>query len=126
MAISSNSAKFVKKGDTLDYTIAAAGTAVNCGDFVKAGGCVCLAIWDIAAGTSGTLKILHKGEVITVTADDAIGATDAGVAIYLDASLLITKNATSGSGEATVNNTLLGYTAKSVGATDKTFDVICA
>jgi len=126
MAISKNSAVFVKKGDTIDYTIAANGTALKAGDFVKAAGCVCLAQWPVAAGTTGAVKVLHKGEVVTVTADDKIGATNAGVAIYLDANLLITKSATSGSGESQVNNTLLGYTASAVAADDYSFSVICA
>lgn len=118
MAIASTKAKFIKEGKTLDYTVAAAGTAVKCGDFKVVAGCNCLALWDIAVGTSGTLKILQKGEVVKVKTDEAIGATNAGVAVYLDSNMLITKTAT--------NNTLLGYTAAAVAATDLEFDVVCA
>ena len=62
--------------------------------------------------------MLHKGEVVEITTDDKIGATLAGVAIYLDSSGLVTKTAT--------NNTLLGYTAAAIGADDLTFTVVCA
>jgi len=126
MAISKTSAKFTKEGDTLNYTVAANGTAVKCGAFLTAAGCNCLALREIAAGTTGALKILQRGEVVTITTDDAIGQTNAGVAVYLDGNNLVTKSATRTVGESTVNNTLLGYTAGAVTATDLSFDIICA
>ena len=119
MAISKTAGVFVKEGDTLDITIAADGTAINCGDIKVVDGCNCLALWDIAAGTSGTMKILHKGEVVKITTDEAIGATAAGTAIYVVAATgLVTKTDT--------NNTLLGYAAAAIGATDLSFDIVCA
>lgn len=115
MAISTTAAKFRKTGDTLDYTAA---SAVKAGDIIVVDGLNCLALWDIPAGTLGSLKILHRGEVIEITTDDAIGATNAGTALYVDSSGLVTKTSTS--------NTLLGYAAAAIGATDLTFRVICA
>ena len=65
------------------------------------------------------MKILHRGEVVEITTDDAIGATDAGTAIYVvPATGLVTKTAT--------NNTLLGYARAAIGATDKAFEIVCA
>jgi len=118
MAITKTSAKYVKGGKTLDYKIALNGTAVKSGDFKIVCGCNCLAIFPIAAGTTGTLKVIEKGEVVSVTTDEAIGSTNEGVAVYLDSNNLVTKVAT--------NNTLLGYTAAAVGSSDLTFDIICA
>lgn len=115
MAISTTAAKFRKTGDTLDYTPAA---AVKAGDIIKVDGLLCLAQWDIPANEPGVLKVLHRGEVVEVTTDEAIGATNAGVAIYIDSSGLATKTSTS--------NTLLGYTRAAVGATDLSFEVVCA
>ena len=115
MAISKTSGIFRKSGDTLDYTPSA---AVAAGKLIVTAGCNCLALWPIAANEPGTLKILHKGEVVEVTTDEAIGATNAGVAVYVDANGLVTKTAT--------NNTLLGYTRAAVGATDLTFEIVCA
>mgnify|MGYP002624594372 FL=1 len=115
MAITKNSFVFRKGGDTLDYTPA---SAVTAGTIVKVDGLFGLALRDIAANEAGTLKILHRGEVVEVTADDAIGSTSAGVAIYVvDATGLISKSST--------NATLLGYTAEAVGDTDKTFKIVC-
>ncbi len=115
MAISTTAAVFRKSGDTLDYTPVANVTA---GKIITTDGCNCLALWDIPAGTLGSLKILHRGEVIEVTTNDAIGATNAGTALYVDSSGLVTKTSTS--------NTLLGYAAAAIGATDLTFRVVCA
>ena len=118
MAISTTAAKFRKTGDTLDYTVAAAGTAVPVGKILKVDGLLCLATTPIAAGTTGALKVLHRGEVVEVTTDEAIGSTNAGVAIYVDSSGLATKTSTS--------NTLLGYTRAAVGSTGLSFEVVCA
>jgi len=115
MAISTTAAKFRKTGDTLDYTAA---SAVKAGDIIKVDGLLCLAQWDIAQGATGALKVLHRGEVVEVTTDEAIGSTNAGVAIYVDSSGLATKTSTS--------NTLLGYTRAAVGSTDLSFEVVCA
>ena len=115
MAITATAAKFRKTGDTLDYT---PGSAVKAGDIIKVDGLLCIAQWDIPASTPGVLKVLHRGEVVEVTTDEAIGATNAGVAIYVDSSGLVTKTST--------NNTLLGYTAYAVAATDLTFSVVCS
>ena len=115
MAISTTAAKFRKTGDTLDYTAA---SAVKAGDILKVDGLLCIAQWDIAQGATGALKVLQRGEVVEVTTDEAIGSTNAGVAIYVDSSGLATKTSTS--------NTLLGYTRKAVGATDLSFEVVCA
>ena len=115
MAIAATAAKFRKTGDTLDYT---PGSAVKAGDIIKVDGLLCIAQWDIPAGTPGVLKILHRGEVVEVTTDEAIGSTNAGVAIYVDSSGLATKTSTS--------NTLLGYTRAAVGSTDLSFEVVCA
>ena len=115
MAIAATSAKFRKTGDTLDYT---PGSAVSAGDIIKVDGLLCIAQWDIPASTPGVLKVLQRGEVVEVTTDEAIGSTNAGVAIYVDSSGLATKTST--------NNTLLGYTAYAVAATDLTFSVVCS
>lgn len=115
MAITKTAAKFRKTGDTLDYTASA---NVAAGAIIKANGLICMAQWDIPANTPGALKVLHRGEVIEVTADEAIGATAAGTAIYVDASGLVTKTSSSG--------TLLGYTRAAVGPTDLSFEVVCA
>lgn len=115
MAISTTAAKFRKTGDTLNYTAAA---AVSAGAILKVDGLLCLALAPIAVGETAALKVLHRGEVVEVTTDDAIGATNAGVAIYVDSSGLATKTSTS--------NTLLGYTRAAVGATDLSFEVVCA
>ena len=78
-----------------------------------------MAMYAIANGETGALKILHKGEVVEVTTDEAIGATDAGTALYVVAATgLVTKTSTS--------NTLLGYARKAIGATDLSFEVVCA
>ena len=115
MAISTTAGIFRKSGDTLDYTPAA---AVAAGKIMTIAGCNCLALWPIAANEAGSLKILHKGEVVELTTDEAIGATNAGTALYVDSNGLVTKTSTS--------NTLLGYAAAAIGATDITFQVICA
>lgn len=115
MAIAATSAIFRKTGNTLDYTPSA---AVKAGAIVKVDGLLCIAQWDIPANTTGVLKVLHRGEVVEVTTDEAIGATNAGVAIYVDSSGLATKTST--------NNTLLGYTRAAVGSTDLSFEVVCA
>lgn len=126
MAISTQSGVFVKEGKTLDITIAANGTAVKCGDIKVIDGCNCLALWDIPAGTSGSLHIMHKGEVVKITTDEAIGQTNAGVAIYLDENGVVTKSATHTKGSGTAPNTLLGYTRAAVISTDLSFEIVCA
>lgn len=115
MAISTTAGIFRKSGDTLDYTPSA---AVAAGKIITTAGCNCLALWPIAANEAGSLKILHKGEVVQITTDEAIGATNAGVAVYVDANGLVTKTST--------NNALLGYTRAAVGSTDLSFEIVCA
>lgn len=115
MAISKTSGVFVKEGKTLDITPTA---EIKCGALSVVCGCVCMALWDLPAGKLGTLKILQKGEVVRLTTDESIGATNAGVAVYVDANGLVTKTAT--------NNTLVGYTAAAVVAGDLSFEVVCA
>ena len=116
MAISKTAAIFRKTGDTLDYTAAA---DVAAGAIKVVDGLVCIAQWPIAQGEAGALKVIQRGEVIEVTTDEAIGATDAGTALYVDAATgLVTKTSTS--------NVLLGYAAAAIGATDLTFEVVCA
>lgn len=115
MAIAKTNGVFVKEGATIDITPAA---EIKCGAFKVVCGCLCMALWDLPADKLGTLKILHKGEVVRVTTDDALGATTAGTALYIDGNGLVTKTATS--------NTLLGYAAAAIGATDLSFEVVCA
>lgn len=115
MAISKTSATFRKCGDTLDYTPSA---DVPAGALVVVNGLVCLALWPIAKGGAGTLKVLKRGEVVEVTTDEALGATDAGAAIYVTSAGLVTTTSTS--------NTLVGHAAAAIGAADKTFEVVCA
>ena len=116
MAISTTAAKFRKTGDTLDYTAA---SAVKAGDIIVVDGLNCLAQWDIAQGETGAVKVLHRGEVIEVTTDEAIGSTSAGTAIYVVAATgLVTKTST--------NNVLLGYARAAIGSTDLSFEVVCA
>ena len=115
MAITSTTAVFRKSGETLNYKPAA---AVSCGAIKTIDGLNCIALWDIAANEESTLKILQRGEVIEITTNDAIGSTAAGAAIYVDSSGLATKTST--------NNTLLGYAAAAIGATDNTFQGVCA
>lgn len=114
MAISKTAAIFRKTGDTLDYTAAA---DIPAGAIKVVDGLVCIAQWPIANGETGVLKILHRGEVVEITTNEAIGATNAGVAIYVDSSGLVTK--------ASTNNTLLGHTRAAVASTDLTFEVVC-
>ena len=116
MAISTTVGRFRKTGDTLDYTAA---SAVKAGDIIVVDGLNCIAQWDIAQGATGVLKILHRGEVVEVTTDEAIGSTNAGTAIYVVAATgLVTKTST--------NNVLLGYARAAVGSTDLSFEVVCA
>ncbi len=118
MAISKTSGVFVKEGKTLDYTTGSSET-VKCGTIKVVDGCNCLALWDIAPSTSSSLKILHKGEVVKITTDEAIGATDAGTAIYVvPATGLVTKTDT--------NNVLLGYAAAAILSADLSFEIVCA
>ena len=114
MAISSTAAKFHKTGDTLDYT---AGANIPAGKIIKVDGLLCIALSPIANGATGALKVLQRGEVVEVTTNEAIGSTNAGVAIYVDSDGLATKTST--------NNTLLGYTRAAVGSTDLSFEVVC-
>ena len=115
MAISSTAAKFRKTGDTLDYT---AGANIPAGKIIKVDGLLCIALSPIANGATGALKVLQRGEVVEVTTNEAIGSTNAGVAIYVDSDGLATKTSTS--------NTLLGYTRAAVGSSDLSFEVVCA
>lgn len=123
MAISTTTAKFRKTGETLDYTAA---SAVSAGDIIVVDGLNCIALYDIAAGATGALKVLQRGEVVEVTTDEAIGSTDAGTAIYVIPSTgLVTKDANDGEDTPTAY-TLLGYTRAAVGAADLAFEVVCA
>lgn len=116
MAISTTAAIFRKSGDTLDITASA---DIPAGAIKVIDGCNCIALWPIANGEAGSLKILHKGEVIEVTTDEAIGSTSAGTAIYVVAATgLVTKTST--------NNVLLGYARAAIGATDLSFEIVCA
>ena len=115
MAIEKTSAKFRKSGDTLDYTPS---TAIAAGSLVVVGSLVGLALWPIASGEAGTLKTLHCGEVIEVTTDEAIGQTDAGAAIYVTSAGLVSKTES--------GNTLVGFASAAIGASDKTFEIVCA
>lgn len=116
MAITTTAATFRKSGETLDITPA---SAIAAGAIKVVDGCNCIALWPLPANVPGTLKILHKGEVVQITTDEAIGATDAGTAIYVVAATgLVTKTST--------NNVLLGYARAAVGATDLSFEIVCA
>lgn len=115
MAITSSKAKFVKCGDTMDITST---TEIKCGTIKTVNGCTCIALWDIPANEPNTMKILHKGEVISVETNEAIGETNAGAPIYVTSAGLITKTES--------GNTLLGYTAKAVAATDLIVEIVCA
>ena len=123
MAISTTAGKFRKTGDTLDYT---ATEAVSEGALMIVCGLVCLAQRDIPASGKGVLKVLQRGEVIEVSTDDVLGETAAGTAIYLiPASGLVTKSANDGEDTPTAYP-LLGYARAAIGATDLTFEVVCA
>ena len=123
MAIAATSAIFRKTGDTLDFT---PGEDVAEGKIIVTCGLVCLAQRAISARVSGALKILQRGEVVEITTDEAIGETDAGTAVYVvPASGIVTKDADDGEDTPTAY-TLLGWTAKAVGADDLTFEVVCA
>lgn len=115
MAISSTAAKFRKTGDTLDFT---AGADVSAGALITSCGLICMALSPIAKGETAALKILHRGEVVEVSTNEAIGTMVAGVAVYVTAAGLVTKTAD--------GNTLLGYTRAAVGASDLSFEVVCA
>ena len=116
MAIAATAAKFRKTGDTLDYTPSAAVTA---GTILVVDGLNCIAQWDLPANVPNTVKVLHRGEVIEVTTDEAIGSTNAETAIYVVAATgLVTKTSTS--------NVLLGYARAAIGASDLSFEVVCA
>ena len=121
MAISTTQGKFRKTGDTLDYT---ATSDVSAGDILIVDGLACLAQWDIANGAAGVLKVLKRGEVVELATDDAIDATDANTAIYLDGDGLPTTSSDDGEDTPTPYR-LFGYTAAAVGATDLKFRVIC-
>ncbi len=115
MAISKTSAVFRKCGDTLDFTPAA---DIAAGAIIVTCGLVCLATHPIAGGTPGALKILHKGEVVEVTTDEAIGETAAGTAVYATSAGLVTKTESV--------NTLVGHVRAAIGSTDLTFEIVCA
>lgn len=116
MAISTTAGIFRKSGETLDITAAA---DIAAGAFKVVDGMCCLALWPIANGEKGTLKILQRGEVVQITTDEAIGSTNAGTAIYIvTATGLVSKSSSSA--------TLLGYARASVGSTDLSFEVVCA
>ena len=115
MAIAKTSAKFRKSGGTLEYTPSA---AVAAGSLVVVGKLVCLALWPIASGEAGTLKKLHGREGIEVTTDEAIGQTAAGTPIYVTPAGLVSKTES--------GNTLVGFAAAAIGASDKTFEIVCA
>ena len=117
MEISKTSAVFRKNGQTRDITATA---NIAAGDIKIVDGLMCMAQWPIANGETGVLKVLQRGEVVEITTDDAIGATNAGVAIYVTSAGLVSKSDASGA------NKLLGYTAKAVAAGDLTFEVVCA
>ena len=117
MAISKTSAVFRKNGLTRDITATA---NIAAGDIKVVDGLMCMAQWPIANGETGVLKVLKRGEVVEITTDVAIGETNAGVAIYVTSAGLVSKSDASGA------NKLLGYTAKAVGSTDLTFEVVCA
>lgn len=117
MAINKTSAVFRKNGQTRDIT-ASANIAV--GDIKIVGGLMCMAQWPIANGETGVLKVLQRGEVVEITTNEAIGATNAGTAIYVTPAGLVAKSDESGA------NKLLGYTAKAVASTDLSFEVVCA
>lgn len=123
MAISTTAAKFRKSGDTIDYK---PGSATPAGTIVHVDGVFGLALWDIAANENGTLKVLHRGDVVEVTTDEAIGETAAGTAIYLIPTIgLVTKSANDGEDTPTAYP-LLGYARAAIGATDLSFEVVCA
>lgn len=115
MAISTTAAKFRKTGDTLDYTAVA---NIKQGQLVVVDGFVCMAMYPIANGSTGTIKVLHRGEVIEVITNDAIGSTDAGTAIYVTSAGLVSKTES--------GNTLLGHARAAIGSTDLSFEVVCS
>jgi len=115
MAISKTSGVFRKCGDTLDYTPAA---DVAAGALIVVGGIVGLAVHPIAGGTAGALKTLRRGETVEVATDEAIGETAAGTAIYVTSAGLVSKTAS--------GNTLAGYAAAAIGASDLSFELVCA
>ena len=116
MAITKTAAIFRKSGETLDITAAA---DIPEGAIKVIDGCNCIALWPIANGEAGSLKILHKGEVVEITTDAAIGTTVAGTALYVVAATgLVTKTAE--------GNTLLGYARAAIGANDLSFEIVCA
>ncbi|MBO7686908.1 MAG: hypothetical protein J6V72_11025 [Kiritimatiellae bacterium] len=124
MAITTTAAIFRKSGDTLDITAAA---NIPAGAIKVIDGCNCLAQWPIANGETGVLKVLQRGEVVEVKTDDAIGATNAGVPIYvIPATGLVTKSADDGGTPTPTAYSLLGYTRAAVGASDLSFEVVCA
>lgn len=115
MAISKTSATFRKCGDSLDYTPTA---DVAAGAVIVVGGIPCVALRPIAKGEAGALKVLHRGEVVEVTTDEAIGETAAGTAVYATSGGLVSKTAS--------GNTLVGYARAAVGSADLTFEIVCA
>ena len=115
MAITSTKAAFVKSGDTIDVLPS---DPITCGTIKNIAGCRCIALWDLPALQRGTMKILHRGEVIRVTTNEAIGATDMGVAIYITGDGIVTKTSE--------GNTPLGFTAEAVASGALSFDVVCA
>lgn len=117
MSISKTSAVFRKNGLTRDIT---ATDNIEAGDIKIVDGLMCMAQWRIAKGETGVLKVLNRGEVVEITTDEAIGQTNAGVAIYVTSAGIVSKSDASGA------NKLLGYTAKAVAAGDLTFEVVCA
>ena len=117
MSISKTSAVFRKNGLTRDIT---ATENIEAGDIKIVDGLMCMAQWPIAKGETGVLKVLKRGEVVEITTDEAIGETNAGMAIYVTSAGLVSKSDASGA------NKLLGYTAKHVGSTDLSFEVVCA
>lgn len=115
MAITSTKAAFVKSGETVDVLPS---DPIACGTIKFIAGCTCIALWDLPALVKGTMKILHRGEVVRIATNEAIGQTLQGAPVYVTSDGIVTKTSE--------GNALLGYTNEAVAADALAFEVVCA
>lgn len=105
-------AKYVQKGDSIDYTPVAA--AVNAGDIVVIGDIVGVAKLDIAVGELGALAVVGVYDVVKATSEGS--AISAGAKLFWNAGDQIVTTVAAG-------NVYMGEAIRAAIATDETVRV---
>lgn len=105
-------AKYIQRGETIDYTAAA---DLDLGDVVDLGGCVGIAAVPMESGELGTLALTGVWEM-----DKASGAITVGAKVYLDGSGDVTTSATRGESPSVTNNTPAGIAVTAAQSADTT------